>query len=370
MFAVLGAWLPYWPKWLEARGCDDRQIGWLLAVAICVRTVATPWIAARADRSGRRRRALALLSALAAASFLPFGAMHGFAALLVPSFLFGLFYPTLIPLCDNLTVLAAREHGLRYGRMRLWGSLAFLVAVVAVGRLVDVRGPEIVYGVVLGALCFAALAAPLVPECGGRGHVPAPGERPIRTLLRDPALLRVLAVAGVVQASHGAYYSFSTLHWTAHGISETTVGWLWAEGVVAEIVLFAVGAGWADRMGARRLFLLGAGAAVLRWVVLASSVDQGVLAATNWLHALSFGATHLAAIGHLQRHVPPAFSATAQSLLSALSTGVAMALSTALSGVLFARFGGGVFWAMAAIASCGAVIALRTVPPRQRPTPA
>ena len=140
------------------------------------------------------------------------------------------------------------------------------------------------------------------------------------------------------------------------------VGWLWAEGVVAEIVLFAFGSGWAERMGTRRMFLLGGGAALLRWAVLALSTDVAVLAATNWLHAFSFGATHLAAIGYLQRHVPQAFSSTAQSLLSAVTTGVAMALATSLAAVLFDRFAGGVHWAMGAIAvgtSLGAMLLLR-----------
>jgi PPP family 3-phenylpropionic acid transporter len=83
----------------------------------------------------------------------------------------------------------------------------------------------------------------------------------------------------------------------------------------------------------------------------------GLIAATNWLHALSFGATHLAAIGYLQRHVPHHRSATAQSLLSALTTGVAMATMTALSGELYGRIGADVFWAMAAVALLGGVLA-------------
>ncbi len=338
---------------------DDTQIGWLLTTAIVVRTVATPWIAQRADRAGRRVRTLMVLSALATVAFVPFGFVEGFWPLFGLSLAFGILFPPLIPLIDNLTVLAARQHGLRYGRIRLWGSLAFLLAAIGIGAAVEENGPGLVYWVVLCALAAAALLAPLVPASGSGAHRPTAGERPIRQLLGNRSFVAVVAVAGLLQASHAAYYGFSTLHWTRSGIGEDVVGWLWAEGVVAEIVLFAFGSGWAERMGTRRLFLIGGGAAVLRWSVLALSTDVGVLAATNWLHAFSFGATHLAAIGHLQRHVPQAFSSTAQSLLSAVTTGIAMALATSLSAVLFEHYAGGVFWAMGGIAlatSLGAVL--------------
>ena len=214
---------------------DDRQIGWLLTTAIVVRTIATPWIAQGADRAGRRVRTLMILSALATVAFVPFGFVEGFWPLMGLSFAFGILFPPLIPLIDNLTVLAARQHGLRYGRIRLWGSMAFLLAAIGIGAAVKEHGPELVYWVVLCALGSAALLAPLVPASGSGAHRPAAGEKPIWSLLTNRSFVSVVAIAGLLQASHAAYYGFSTLHWTRNGIGEDVVGWLWAEGVVAEI---------------------------------------------------------------------------------------------------------------------------------------
>ena len=331
----------------------------LLSTAIVVRTVATPWLAALADNGGRRRGLLVVLAGLATLAFWPFAAVDGFVPLFALSVLFGVFYPPLIPLTDNLTVLAAREHGLRYGRIRLWGSAAFLVTAILVGDAVESRGPELVHTVILVALAASFLLAPFVPAPTRTTAPPARGARPIRTLLGDRRFIVVLAAAGIVQASHAAYYGFSTLHWKAEGIGEDVTGWLWAEGVIAEIVLFAFATGTADRLGPRRLFLIGAAAAALRWSALALTADVHLLFAVNWLHALSFGATHLGVITFLAHAVPARFSATAQSLVSAVTTGVAMAVATSLSGWLYGSLGGDLFWVMAAIAGLGGVLAAR-----------
>lgn len=356
VFVVLGAWIPYWPVWLEDRGCSKTEIGVLLSAAIWARVVATPWFASIADRSGRRRATIALLSWLAAASVAPFPWADGFFALLALCVLFGITYPPLIPLSDGLTVLQARRTpGLRYGRIRLWGSLAFLLTALGLGAALESSPPGVVHVTIVTALVAAGILAFALPDPRpdtdpGAGH----GGRPVRTLLRDPTFRLVLASTGLIQASHAAYYAFATVHWRAAGIHEATIGFLWAEGVIAEIALFAFGAAWAERLGPVKLFALGAGAATVRWTAFAASTDVAVLVLTNWLHAFSFGATHLAAIGHVTRAVPQSSAATAQSLLAAISTGAGMALATLCAGAIYEAAPAMAFAAMIALAAAGA----------------
>ncbi len=332
----------------------------LVGVAIWVRVAFVPWFAGRVDQSGRRRTAILAMAWLAVAAVVPFAWAHGFWELLWPSLCFGLTYPVLIPLHDSLTELCARRvPGLRYARMRLYGSAAFLLTVVLLGQLLERSGTDLVLWTLIGALAATGVCAAFLPAPGIAR--PPRGGRPVRELLSNRAFVAVLVATAVVQSSHGAYYAFSTLHWTGAGVSAGTVGLLWAEGVIAEIALFAFGASWAERLGSRRLLLIGAGAGVVRWAALASTTAGPALFAVNWLHALSFGATHLGAIGFVQRRIAGERSATAQSLLSAISTGAGMALSTMAAGVLYERFAGGAFWGMVALAVVGAAVAWRGV---------
>jgi PPP family 3-phenylpropionic acid transporter len=153
-------------------------------------------------------------------------------------------------------------------------------------------------------------------------------------------------------------YGFGTLHWLRAGHDKDTIGLLWAAGVVAEVVLFAVGRGAVARLGPIRLLLLAGIAGMLRWVVAALSTDLTVLALIQLLHGLTFGAAHLAAMYYLMREVPPGLAATAQGLYGALAWGALFGLTMLASGSLYAAFAGAAFYVMAAMCLVGVLCAL------------
>ena len=179
----------------------------------------------------------------------------------------------------------------------------------------------------------------------------------IDELPKDKKLLFICAAA-LIQSSHGVYYWFGTLNWKAAGYSEDVIGWLWAEGVAAEIVLFAFGAKLIGRLGPAKLIALGGLAGALRWSVTGISDALPVLVAVQLLHAFTFGATHLGAIYFIARRVPQALSASAQGLYSAIVMGLALGLSALVSGKLYGLYGGGAYPAMAVLAAAGCGVAL------------
>jgi PPP family 3-phenylpropionic acid transporter len=174
-------------------------------------------------------------------------------------------------------------------------------------------------------------------------------------LWRDPAFLAVAAAASLTQGSHALYYGFSTLEWRAAGLDGTTIGVLWGIGVLAEIVLFAYSARLP--MGPAVLLAVGAAGAVLRWTAMAFDPPAAALPALQVLHAASFGAAHLGAMGFLARAVPRELAATAQGLV-ATATGIIMAAATGLSGLIYAASGSLAYLAMAAMALLGLACAL------------
>jgi PPP family 3-phenylpropionic acid transporter len=210
---------------------------------------------------------------------------------------------------------------------------------------------------VAGLVALAAVACALLPV-PARQQEAADGRAPLLRLAGMPVFLLFMATVSCLQASHAMLYGFATLHWRAAGISDGMIGFLWAEGVLAEIVLFFAGALLLRWVGVGGLLLLGAAAGMLRWTAYAFSDALWLLLALQVLHAFTFGATHLGAMHFITRAVPTAWSASAQSLYTAVSGGLAMGLATALAGPLYAAAGGRAFLLSSVLATLGLVLAL------------
>ncbi len=362
-FGFIGVWLPFWPVWLADKGLGAAEIGLLIAAGAWVRIGAPAMVAHLADRRGERKRFVVLLAAAALAVHLMFLAADGFAALLVISILAAIAVAPVIPLAETIALPLARAGRIDYGRVRLWGSAAFIAGAMLGGRILAGTGPQAILPMVLAWLALCVAAALALPDA----RPPAARRRiPILALLASPTMLVFLVASSLIQASHAAYYGFATLTWRAAGIDDRLIGLLWAEGVLAEIVLFAFGGALAARLGPVRLLAAGAVAGILRWSVLAVSPALPVLAAIQTLHALSFGAAHLGAMLFLARAVAPEHSASAQALYAGLATGLAMGGATILAGALFeATSPAAAFLAMAFLSAAGGLgtLVLARCPP-------
>ncbi len=356
IFIVVGIQLPFWPVWLAAKGLGPTEIGLLLALSIAVKVFANPLAAHVADRRGERRRPMVILAVAALASFALFGLVDGFWPILMVSVLFFMVWPPIMPLGESLTMITVHREGLDYGRIRLWGSLGFIAMAVISGRVLVNEPPEIIYWMVLAAVTVAVVACALVPDA--RPEKTSSTQAPILLIMGNRRFVLFLFAAALIQGSHAVYYAFGTLHWQAVGYSDDLIGALWAEGVIAEIVLFAFGNRVVRRLGPERLIVLGGVAAVIRWTVTGATDALPVLVCVQALHAFTFGATHLGAMHFVARTVAPSMSATAQSLYSAAVMGLGLGLMLLISGELYSRFAGGAYQAMAVAGLVGALLAL------------
>jgi PPP family 3-phenylpropionic acid transporter len=178
-----------------------------------------------------------------------------------------------------------------------------------------------------------------------------------RELLRLDLLL-IVGASGFIQAAHAVYYAFSAIHWQALGLPETSFGLLWGIGVVAEVVLFAYAGPVLKRVGALKMIAIGAVGSVVRWGLMATDPSFALLVILQLLHGLTFGATHLGVVHAIQERVGADQAASAQSLHSALSSGVMMGLAMALAGALYAPLGRLSYLAMVALAVVGGVLAM------------
>lgn len=357
-FAVMGIHMPFWPLWLKSRGLGPEEIGIVVAIGVLARVITAPMIAHFADRRGERRRLMVVLAALSALSFALFQATTGFWTIILVTLLFLPFWSGIMPLGENLTVVTCQERGLVYGRVRLWGSMSFIAFAVITGQALVGRPADLVFWLILGFCVLLIAACAQLPD-----HRPPPGPAPrfpMRQLLGDRVFAGFLAAMTLVHGSHGVYYAFSSLHWKTAGYSEVVIGVLWAEGVLAEVVLFAASAGLVRRVPPMTLIALGGVAATIRWVALGLTTALPVLILAQALHAFSYGAAHLGAMNFILRTVPANRAATAQALYSAIGFGFGIGVVTLFSGKLFAALGGLAYLPMAALSALAAVLALLT----------
>lgn len=350
-FAMIGIHLPFWPVWLAARGLGPTEIGVVLAAGVGAKVIVNPLVAHLADKHGQRRPIMVALAVAATCAFALFGLAGELSAIVAVTVLFFAAWSPIMPLAESLTMIAGGGREIDYGRVRLWGSLAFIATAVGAGYLLSGRSPDVIYVVILAALGLTVAATLALP---GTAVAPAAGGRfaPLE-VLRDRRFLLFLVAAALIQASHSVYYAFGTLNWKAAGYSENVIGWLWAEGVFAEIVLFAYGARLVRRLGPAMLVVLGGAAGAVRWTLTGATDALPVLVAMQALHAFTFGATHLGAIYFIARQFPAHVSASAQSLYSAVVMGLGMASSALLAGRLYGEFGAGAYTGMAVLAALG-----------------
>lgn len=367
-FVALGVQLPFFPVLLAHRGLSDAEIALVVTAPMVLRLTTVSTLGAFADRVGDRRRVLMAYAGLTLLGGLTLWPASGFWALLAATAATALFWNGMLPVSDALATSAARRGEAIYGQMRMWGSISFVAANLVAGWLVGMGGGGVVYPMLLAGFVLQFLATGFTPA---EPTVVEPAERPsmwagLMELAADRRLMVILIGAALVQSSHAMLYGFSSLYWTSIGFSGGEIGVLWAIGVVGEVILFAMAGRVLPRTGARGLLLIGGFGAIGRWCLfpLAGS-DVAVWVALQLLHAASFAAVHLGTMFVVTHSVGDARAATAQGLMVSF-TGLAMAMATLLSGVLYAHFDGDGFYGMAVVAGLGTAVLIAVLGLRRR----
>ena len=268
----------------------------------------------------------------------------------------------MMPLAEVAAMQGVRERGLDYGRMRLWGSVAFIAANIGGGLIIAQWGNVTILPILIIGSVLALIAGWYLPARKGAAQAARRFDwQAMRSALGRRGLLLIMLAGGIIQASHAVYYAFSAIHWQAQGIDGRWFGVLWGVGVVAEVVLFAYAGRVLARIGAVAMIGIGAVGGIVRWGLMAADPGFAVLLVLQLLHGLTFGATHLGTVHAIQERVGTDQAASAQALHSALSSGVLMGLTTILAGSLYAALAGVSYLAMMALAAVGLALVMCVV---------
>ncbi|HRN84419.1 MAG TPA: MFS transporter [Hyphomicrobium sp.] len=374
LFLILGIHLPFLPVWLDARGLTAQEIAIVTAAPLVLRVFVTPTTAVFADRTGRHRSLVNILALVALLLALLLSQMHGFWGLLLFAVPFAISLSTIMPLTETLAVSGVRAYGLDYGRMRLWGSISFVGAGFLCGWLIDTTNADAVIACLLAGVVTTVACAWALPERASAGASNATGDSAAKSqashargsfglnevgrLVKTPVFLGFLVAAGAVQGAHGMFYAFGALAWQAQGISTVWIGALWAVAIAGEVLLFAYSGRVVTRWAPATLLVAAGCASVVRWALMALSPALAVLVPLQLLHALTYGASHLAAMHFISRAVPEGSQGTAQALYATMAMGILIGGATLASGRLYAEIGAEAYFAMAALAAVGLAAAL------------
>jgi MFS transporter, PPP family, 3-phenylpropionic acid transporter len=359
LFFFGGVQLPFFPLWLEARGLDARAIGLVIAVPMVVRVFATPLITQEADRRQALRGALVIASAVGMVAMTVVGLVEGAIAILLVYVIAAAAFSPMLALTDAYALSGLAARGRAYGPVRLWGSVAFIAGNVGAGLILEAIAPGNLIWLIVASLVVSVMAAlALTPlDAGGAKPAGAGSSAGAMALLRNPGFVAVALASSMIQGSHALYYGFSTLEWRAAGYSGGAIGVLWGVGVLAEIVLFALSGRLPVGLRPTALMAIGGVGALVRWSAMAFEPPMAALPLLQLLHACSFGAAHLGAMGYLARAIPKDRAATAQGWIATVS-GIVTATATFLSGLVYAASGSLAYLVMTAMAVIGLVSAL------------
>jgi len=350
-YAFIGMFAPYWSLYLKSIYFSAIEIGILMSVQPVMRMLAPNLWGWLADRTGKRLLVVQIAATLSTVFYLGVFATTSFWGMLLVLGLMSFFWSASIPLVEATTLTYLGKHTARYGRIRSWGSVGFIVAVVGLGFAFDYIAIDWLLWaglfIMLGILFFSRL----IPHT----EVPAyhTDHQPIRNIVMQPRVLALFGACFLMSVAHGPYYTFFSIYLVEHGYAKSAVGGLWALGVICEIGVFFLMPWLVRRYGFTRILIGSLGLAVLRFMLIGWGVDfLLLLLIAQALHAATFGAYHAASLGLVHEFFQGRHQSKGQAMFGSLTYGAGGMLGGLASGPIWQHWGASVLY------SCSAGMAL------------
>ncbi len=357
-FACLGILLPYWSLYLKWEGFSPSEIGELTAILMGSRIIAPNIWGWLADHHGKRMQIVRLASFISIIVFAGIFIDQSFLSVALILMLFSFFWNASLPQVEVTTLQHLGEQSHYYSKIRLWGSIGFIVIVIILGNLLEHFEPSIIPVALLISITGIWLFSLSVPDSAKANSHTAIS---LRVLLKRPSVIAFLVICFLMQASHGPYYTFYTIYLEQYNYSSGVIGSLWALGVISEVVIFLIMHRWLPKFGLRNVFMVSLILTSLRWILIALFPQNlPLLLAAQILHAASYGSFHAAAIAWVHRHFIGQTQGRGQALYSSASFGVGGVVGSLYSGYLWDSPGAmWTFIAASVLSFFGALIAYK-----------
>ena len=355
-YGYVGVFSPYASLYFADRGLSATQIGILMSLMQVMRIFGPNvwgWVA---DQSRRRVLVLRLTSVAAALTFCGMFVGQSFMFFFALMVTVNLFTSAQGPISEALMLSSMRGDLTHYGRVRLWGSVGFIVLVTLSGYALDWQGIELMPWIALLMLVMVTSVTFSLHEEPATQH--AQPSNSVRELLSRKSVLSFFASTFLMIAAHSSLYVYYSLYLSDMGYSKSVIGLMWSLGVIAEILFFFYQAPLFRRFGVRKLMLFSLAIAVIRFLMIGWGAQSlAILLVAQVLHAATFGVHHSASVATLQRWFAGPLQARGQALYISISYGLGGTVGGLLLSACWDTFGARWVYVLAAIMSFLGLIA-------------
>jgi len=353
-FGVLGIFLPYFNLYCFHLGFSGFRIGILSAVR-SVTLVLFPLVwGALADRLDARRPIYILCCFCSALIWMLYLFTVDFWPMLAITILYGIFYSPIISFLEAFSMDILGKEKKSYGRIRVWGSVSFIAAVLMLGKIIDLYSVAIIVVLILAGSLMLAIFSIQIPDIQITKIKRLPSGS--RSLLERRVLV-FLFCAFLMLVSHGAYYGFFSIHLENLGFGSTFIGLTWALASTAEILVMLRSGQIFNRFSIKAVLIFSFMVAALRWLILFFAQSAAAILLSQLLHAVTYGTFHIASILYIDHLAPDKAKTLGQAVNNAISYGLGLMVGFFFNGYLYEKIGSfDLFLISCLIALCGGLL--------------
>jgi len=347
-YFFVGSFVPYWGIYLQSENFSPSSIGILLSLFQISRIVAPNFWGWLADHTGHRVKWIKLTSFLGLIGFIGIFWAKGFFWIFLVMLALSLFTSSTLPLAESLTLAHLATTDGHYSRIRLWGSIGFIVASLFLGYLIDLQGINILLWVLLIAQAIIFFLSNTIPETQDIEH--KTNDLSIWKIIKTPSVIALLIGCTLMVSAHGVLYNFYSIYLKDHGYSSGTIGWLWAVGVICEILIFMAMPKILRRYSLKAILLVSLFLGVIRFILIGASPDHlYLLFIAQIFHAATFGSFHAASIEVIAYYFQGRNQTRGQAIYNSVAYGIGGTIGGLGGGYLIQYLGGQLGFMIAAI---------------------
>ena len=347
-YFFVGSFVPYWGIYLQSENFSPSSIGILLSLFQISRIVAPNFWGWLADHTGHRVKWIKLTSFLGLIGFIGVFWAKGFFWIFLVMSALSLFTSSTLPLAESLTLAHLATSDGHYSRIRLWGSIGFIVASLLLGYLIDLQGINILLWVLLIAQAIIFFLSNTIPETKEIHH--KKNDLSIWKIIKTPSVVALLIGCTLMVSAHGVLYNFYSIYLKEHGYSSATIGWLWAVGVICEIFIFMLMPKILRRYSLKTILLMSLFLGVIRFILIGASPDHFyLLLIAQMFHAATFGSFHAASIEVIAYFFKGRNQSRGQAIYNSVAYGIGGTIGGLGGGYLIQYLGGQLGFIIAAI---------------------
>ena len=347
-YFFVGSFVPYWGIYLQSENFSPSSIGILLSLFQISRIVAPNFWGWLADHTGHRVKWIKLTSFLGLIGFIGIFWAKGFFWIFLVMLALSLFTSSTLPLAESLTLAHLATTDGHYSRIRLWGSIGFIVASLFLGYLIDLQGINILLWGLLIAQAIIFFLSNTIPETQDIQH--KTNDLSIWKIIKTPSVIALLLGCTLMVSAHGVLYNFYSIYLKDHGYSSGTIGWLWAVGVICEILIFMAMPKILRRYSLKAILLVSLFLGVIRFILIGASPDHlYLLFIAQIFHAATFGSFHAASIEVIAYYFKGRNQTRGQAIYNSVAYGIGGTIGGLGGGYLIQYLGGQLGFMIAAI---------------------